>query len=370
MKRTKTTLTIVFLLLVAFSCKKDENEEPFSSCTLTSESRGNRILAFDILDLTESGNFGMNYNIASEELQGGFIQLLQPWNAFENDQEGVYDGEAMQLFEILNQFAGSQGTQLSLIITPIDIPGRFLPAYLSGKKFNDALVIQSFNNLIDRLFNADNGVINPDRVFALSVGNEIDHYNWAANNDQISEYKDFLEAIKAKVNAYGIPLHFTGTLYGMTQPGNTWLDLANVVDKVSVTYYPINGDFTVRPADIVKTDLSALASKFNGRDIFIQEIGYPSSSALNSNERKQAEFFCNFFNVWDSYKDQITHVSILRLNDVSLTSAQATADTYGVPSNQRFIEYIRTLGIRTWENEGTNKMAFDIIKSEINRRNW
>ncbi len=369
MRQTKT-ISLLFFFLAMYSCKRKEAIEPFSTCKLAIEQRGNRILAFDILDATETGNFGINHGIASGELKSGFIQLLQPWNAFENHQAGVYDGEAIKLYETLNQFAASEGTELSLIITPIDIPGRFLPAYLSGNKLDDPLVIQSFNKLIDRIFNPVNGVLNPDKVIALSVGNEIDHYQWAANNDQISEYKTFLQAVKTKVNAYGIPLHFTATLYGLTAPGNIWIDLATVVDKVSVTYYPINEDFTVKAPDVVFADLVSLSAKFKDKEIFVQEIGYPTSPILNSNEGKQAEFYCNFFSVWDTLKDQITHVSVLRLNDVSLAAAQATAVTYGIPGNEPFIEYIRTLGIRTWEKEGTNKTAFEVMKRELNRRDW
>ncbi len=339
-------------------------------CNLSAEERGNRIIAFDILNATETGDFQLNHNIASDELKSGFIQLLQPWNAFENSQSGVYDGEAMQFFQMINDFAELSETQLSLIITPIDIPGRFLPAYISNKKFNDPEVIESFNNLLDRLFNPINGIVNPSIVIALSVGNEIDHYNWTGNNDKISEYKEFLQAIKPKINSYGIQLHFTGTLYGLIMPGNDWVDLASSVGKVSVTYYPINSDFTVKEPDIVFTDLDAVSAKFTNKNIFLQEVGYPSSESLNSNEIKQAEFFCNFFNALDKHKEQITQISILRLNDVSLTSAQTTANTYGLPDNNYFIEYIRTLGIRTWEQTGTNKTAFDMIKNEINRREW
>lgn len=370
--RTNSVSIIIFFLLVMtfLGCKKEEIMDSFSECTHSAEERGDRILAFDILDVTETGDFELNYDLASGQLQSDFIQLLQPWNSFENNQAGVYDGEAVQLYETLNHFAGSTGTQLALIITPIDIPGRFLPDYISDKKLNDPLVIESFKNLIDRLFNSVNGIVNPDKVIALSVGNEIDHYNWASNNDQISEYHEFLQAIKPTVNSYGIPLHFTGTLYGLTQPGNVWKELADVVDKVSVTYYPINADFTVKSPEIVFSDLNALATKFTDKKIFVQEIGYPTSSSLNSNEAKQAEFFCHFFNAWDGHKDQITHVSILRLNDVPLSSAQTTAVAYGVPGNERFIEYIRTLGIRTWENSGSNKMAFDVIEKELVKRFW
>ncbi len=362
---------LFFFIAAVLSCDSEiDDDDTFAGCSLSAESRDTRVIAFDLIDVTETSDFGMNHEIASQQLKAEFIQLLQPWNAFENQHSGVYNGDAIGLYEILNGFAASTGAKLSLIITPIDIPGRFVPAYLEGKKFNDPNVIESFNNLIDALFNAQNGVVDPSRVIALSVGNEIDHYNWAGNNDQISEFKAFLQAIKPKVNSYGIPLHFTGTLYGMTESGNTWTDMGQTVDKVSFTYYPINSDFTVKAPNVVFTDLNSIATKFSGKDLFMQEIGYPSSAILNSSQAKQAEFFCNFFNAWDSHKDQIKHVSILRLNDVSEASAQATAVAYGIPGNKPFIEYIRTLGIRTWNGIGDDKPAFDVIKKELERRDW
>ena len=368
---SKILYVLIIFLATVLSCDSENNDDnTFTECLQSTEIRGDRVIAFDLLDPTETGDFGMNYEIASEQLHAEFIQLLQPWNAFENQQAGVYNGEAISFFEILNGFAISTGAQLSLIITPIDVPGRFLPAYLEGKKFNDPLVIHSFNNLIDALFNASDGIVDPSRVIALSVGNEIDHYNWAANNDEISEYKEFLLAIKPKVNSYGIPLHFTGTLYGMSQSGNIWLDMGQVVDKVSFTYYPLNSDFTVKSPDVVFSDLNSITTKFTGKDLFLQEIGYPSSTTLNSSQAKQAEFFCNFFNAWDSHREQITHVSILRFNDVSEVLAQATAVAYGIPGNIAFIEYIRTLGIRTWNGKGEEKTAFDVIEKEIERRDW
>jgi hypothetical protein len=362
---------LFFFVAAVLSCDtKKADEDSFPGCSLSAEARGNRVIAFDLLDPTETGDFSMNYELASQQLHAGFIQLLQPWNAFENQQAGVYNGEAMGWYETLDGFSASTGAKLSLIITPIDIPGRFLPAYLEGKKFNDPLVIEAFNNLIDALFNPNTGVVDPSRVIALSVGNEIDHYNWAANNDQVSEYKAFLQAIKPKVNSYGIPLHFTGTLYGMTQPGTTWVELAQVVDKVSITYYPINNDFTVKLPNVVFADLNALTTKFVGNELFLQEVGYPSSTTLNSSQAKQAEFFCSFFNAWDSHRDQIIYVSILRLNDVSEAAAKETAVAYGIPGNTSFIEYIRTLGIRSWNGNGEDKTAFEVIKRELVRREW
>ena len=62
--------------------------------------------------------------------------------------------------------------------------------------------------------------------------------------------------------------------------------------------------------------------------------------------------------------------SILRLNDVSLASATSTATAYGVPGNQGFIEYIRTLGLRSYSGQGADKETFTLIKEEIEKRGW
>lgn len=364
----KIYLPLIFVLF-CFTCKNDE--VAVSDCASSgAEERGSRTIGYDILDVTEKGDFGANYAIASGQLRSEFIQLLQPWSAFENNQQGVFDGEAIATFQTLNGFAESTGTKLSLIVTPIDIPGRFTPAYLENRKFDDPQVIASFNSLIDKLFNPGNGIVNPKNVIAFSVGNEIDQYNWTDNNDKPSAYKAFLQAIKPKINSYGIPLHFTGTLYGLDQAANTWKDLADVVDKISVTYYPLNGDFTVRSPEVIHSDFDSFFSKFGNQSVFLQEVGYPSSATLKSSEEKQAEFFCNFFSAWDKYIDRISHTSVLRLNDVSPSSAQATGVDYGLASNSNFIEYIRTLGIRTWNDTGTNKKAYAVITEQLNRRNW
>ena len=66
----------------------------------------------------------------------------------------------------------------------------------------------------------------------------------------------------------------------------------------------------------------------------------------------------------------ISAASILRFNDVSRASAESTAVSYGLPGNEAFIQYIQTLGIRTWEGNGYDKQSFQVIKSEIQKRNW
>lgn len=360
----------ILLFILQMSCS-DSNDNPdiINACTEEVLPRNSREIAFDILDATEDGDFSDNFNLASTELKTGFIQLLQAWNAFANAAPN-FDGPAIENMRILNDFASSTNSKLSIIITPIDIPGRFVPTYLGDRKFDDPVLIEAFIDLINHLFEGDNRILDPSNVIAFSVGNEINHYNWAANNDQITEYVSFLKAIKPHLNRYEIPLHFTGTLAGMTDQVAQWKNAVESIDKLSITYYPINSDFTVKDPDVIWADFDKLMSHYSGIPIFIQEIGYPSAEKLNSSEIKQSSFFCNFFSVWDKYPKIIDKVSILRLNDVSEASARQTAQFYGIPNNENFIAYIQTLGIRTWEENGTNKLAFETIKTALQKREW
>ena len=145
---------------------------------------------------------------------------------------------------------------------------------------------------------------------------------------------------------------------------------------IHVTYYPQDSGFQVQDPSVAAADMDKLVDEFWGtagtfnKPIYLQEVGYQTSSVSNSNEAKQAEFFCNFFQAWDTHRDRIPMASILRFNDKSTSAAQSTAVDYGLPGNTPFIEYIRTLGIRTYDGKGTEKNAYSIIKGEIDKRGW
>ena len=82
---------------------------------------------------------------------------------------------------------------------------------------------------------------------------------------------------------------------------------------------------------------------------------------INQNPQVRVKF--------ETYPKEIKSVNILRLNDLSLQGAQESAAPYGI-SDDQFVEYLRTLGIRTFENIGTNKQAFNVIKMNLSDRNW
>ena len=54
--------------------------------------------------------------------------------------------------------------------------------------------------------------------------------------------------------------------------------------------------------------------------------------------------------------------------DTTRPSAEAKAVEYSLTGNENFIEYLRTLGLRTIDNQP--KQAFEIVKTELQKRGF
>ncbi len=120
---------------------------------------------------------------------------------------------------------------------------------------------------------------------------------------------------------------------------------------------------------VVDSHFNAITSKFFKKPIYVQEVGYPTSHECNSSEAKQAQFICNVFGAWDVYKGNMELVNFVRLNDLSRSGAEEVAGPYGIADN-KFIEYLRTLGVRTYEGGGMDKEWFFILEEQANMRGW
>lgn len=360
-------ISVISALCCLNSCATECNDE----CSPKEE----RLLGYDILDLTENGSFDDNLTKA-KSLGLEFMSLHLHWNQIETEKELFSDPYGA--LRSLNDLAVADNLKFALIISPIDIPGKVTPADLLELQFDSEEMILRFTGLIDYILS----IVDPEILTSLSVGNEIDAYNWSGNNDSTAAYTIFLTAIEEYLDSYGVKLAFTGTLGGLTsgtfRDQGIWTAMAAEVDVVHVTYYPMNDNMKVKSPDSAADDLALLVSEFSETTaadggiipIFIQEVGYQSSSVCGSSEKKQADFFYYFFLAWDTHRDIIKQASILRLNDVSRAQAEITAETYGLTDNNLFIEYIRTLGLVTYNGTGTDKTAVSVIKTETARRGW
>lgn len=142
---------------------------------------------------------------------------------------------------------------------------------------------------------------------------------------------------------------------------------AGAVDFIGFTYYPIDNSFQMKSISLVDgvfTSMTSLTSK----PIHIEEIGYSNSITTLGSDNLQSEFFCEVFKNWDTHAARIPSLATLRMVDKSRSDAESVAVAYGLSGNENFIEYIRTLGIRSYDNQA--KPAFDLIQSELSKRGF
>lgn len=346
------------------SSSDEELENPY-----TFESKGDRLLGMDILNSAKNGTFEGDFEKAREfgiEFTG--LHLL--WNQIETSP-GNYtdDGDVLATF---NSFCSANEIKLSLTIRPIDLTGKTVPADLESTRFNTELMKSRFKSLIDFVFTK----IDYQLLTSLQIGNEIDGYDTSSEHpDFWSDYGDFLFNIRTYVDSQypGLKVGYTVTLLGVINgehsTSGVFEAISNVVHVVGVTYYPQNGDFTVMDPNVVNTHFGAITSKFAGKTIYLQEVGYQTGSECNSSERKQSQFIGNVFEAWDTYKDNIKLIEFVRMNDVSRSQAEELAGPYGIGDNS-FIEFLRTLGLRTYDGNGTDKEGFTVLKEHANLRGW
>ena len=362
-------LLIFFItaILIAGCPGSDTNQE--WECPGTYETKGDRFLGMDILNAAETGTFEDDFEKAKEfgiEFTG--LHLL--WTGIETSPEIYSDpGNALTIF---NTFCTENNIKLSLTIRPIDMTGKTVPSDLESTRFNNELMKSRFKSLIDFVFTQ----IDYQLLTSLQIGNEIDGYDTSEEDpDFWSDYGDFLFDIRTYVDSEypGLKTGFTVTLLGVTSGAHStsgvFEALSGVVHVVGVTYYPLNNDFTVMDPEVVESHFDAITSKFSGSTIYLQEVGYQTSSECNSSENKQAHFVCQVFHAWDTYRDTIKLIEFVRMNDVTQSQAEEFAGLYGV-GEDKFIEYIRTLGLRTYDGNGTDKEAFSTLKEHANIRGW
>jgi len=180
------------------------------------------------------------------------------------------------------------------------------------------------------------------------------------------------------VNAtYNVQVGFVTTLTGVTDATKTlaggWNSVAvfnawmGVVDTLGVTYYPLTPTFQMKANTGVATDFQNLVN-FTAKPVHIEEIGYSSSASTSGSEYLQSEFFCEVFKAWDTHRTRIPSLTVLRMIDKTRADAEATAIKYTLTGNESFIEYIRTLGVKS--NTAVVKPSFTLISSELQKRGF
>ena len=159
----------------------------------------------------------------------------------------------------------------------------------------------------------------PDiQLVTFSIGNEIDIY--LNTNEKWDEYIEFFQQTKQYIKSFvpDVPIGSKATFGGFTNTDTLKLNELNYYsDAIFVTYYPLKANYDVKDPIVVYDDFNTITSMFSDKNIYFHEVGYPSSSKINSSEVKQSEFIENVLNAWNQHEDHINMINIVWLHDIS-----------------------------------------------------
>ncbi|MBK7573427.1 MAG: T9SS type A sorting domain-containing protein [Bacteroidetes bacterium] len=291
-------------------------------------------------------------------------QFSLDWSTLE-PTAGTFD---FAYIDVANYYFPLYNMPVNLVLAPISTNVNELPADLTSYAFNDTVMINRFNALLDSI-----KIHAPAITFSsLVIGNEIDVY-LGNSASAWANYTTFLVATSAHAQTLwpGIKIACKITFNGLVNnPTAPYAQQINTYcDYIGTTYYPLNPDFTVKPVSVIPTDFDTIVSAYPNKPICFYECGYPSSTACNSSDSLQKEFITQIFTSWDAYSANIRLVDFLWLHDLDTATINFFALYYG-SSDTVFLEYLRTLGLRTWGGNGTDKPAFTELQCQARQRGY
>jgi hypothetical protein len=205
-----------------------------------------------------------------------------------------------------------------------------------------------------------------DRVQWFVFGNEIDGY-FDRHPDEIGDFVRLYDLVATRVHeaAPGVKVSSSVQFGGIDKLNGPLQALNERFEFLMLTYYPMKGDFTVQDPSAPLRDLPRMKTAANGRQVVLQEIGYPTGAANNSNEDLQAQFFRNVFG--EMRKDPRTFVagSVFLMADLRDKFARNLASYYGINGHEPFRAFLQTLGL--FDGSGRPKKSWSVFQSELAR---
>ena len=339
--------------------------------------RGARVLGMDI-NAAKDGDYVQALKVA-KTAGVGVTNVNLDWDAIEvpptdagAPEGGAPDaGDGITYFSaylhIANLIFPPSQVAISLAIRPIDGKKSHVPADLAGKSLKDPRVIDRFNRVQDYVFSQI-----PDLSLATyMVGNEVDAF-LGADDVAWQDYTAFYEAVTAhaRTKRMGLKVGVAAKWSSYVGTAQTALLTLNASsDVIAVDYLPMNPDFTPRPISSMQGDLEQILAIFPSKPIHFRYAGFPSSPAIASSEAAQADFVGEAFRVWDLHCERVPYFGFFTLNEYGQQTSQDLASALG-SSDPRFKEYLRTLGLRTYEGAGADKPAFGALIDAAHARGW
>jgi hypothetical protein len=284
-----------------------------------------------------------------------FLSSAQKWTEIEQ-KPGQYNLEGLD-FQVAT--ANRMNIPMSVTLRMIDTVDRVVPNDVKRAAWDSSEMQRRVLPLVDAMSSHFQG-----RVKWFMFGNEIDGY-FGRHPDEIPAFARLLTIIKQHVKQHSSQTIVSSTVMfgGIDALNGALAPLNSQFDFVSITYYPIRGNFTMRPPNVVFTDFDKMRAVASGRKVILQEIGYPSSSLNESSQDLQAQFYRDVFQAMRQNRDFVEAGNFFLLGDLSDKFVKDLAGFYGMPNQKVFLAFLQTLGM--FDMQGQPKKSWAVFSSEM-----
>jgi hypothetical protein len=290
----------------------------------------------------------------------GVIPLTFSWSTLEPSGQG-FDANAVQLLQFGMGYYHDHGLRVVLSIPVVDTASTFVPSDLAGQKLNSAAVIARAQAFVTEVL-AQSG---PELEY-LVLSNEVD-INLADGDPTWTELAALTSAMATTAHALR-PDVKTGVSVTASAVLSNNVDAIAALDASDVAFvnYYNAGNFGNSSGDI-EADVAAVVAATD-RPVVFKEFGYATGALLNGSEVGQSDFVTHAFAAWDAHDDRIPLLIYSRMFDGDMTTCTSQAMSYGETGNQAFIQFLCSLGLRTYADQP--KAAWATFAAAATARTW
>lgn len=289
------------------------------------------------------------------------IVITKTWGELE-PKKGAYQN-IIQLAQDFRYHTG-EGRDVFFGFQPINTVKRDMPKDLMTVDWDAPEMIARFEALVDAIAGAE-----PAAPKYISLANEADIY-FDSHPKEVAPFIKFFTAASAIMKRKAFPgarIGITVTWEGLVKGRGAMIQkLVDAGDMAIFTYYPMI-DLTLQPIENIGEHLDGMLKVAGEKDLYLQEVGYPSGRLIGSTPRAQAFFFKNVIGAIQS-RDQIKFASLFVLHDFSPQLCDMLEGYYGFEKapeepKKKFRDFLCTLGLK--EYGGKEKPAWAEVRRAL-----